>query len=155
MKFYQKIPTTDDPIDEPELQQLQDQITHLAKEKPTLARTLASELSRVKEDNVRIDAFGDDGDNDESNDAKNKMASLTDLEKVAEAKLSRHKGQGKTMFFSYLSLRDKQQVLKLSGAAGAEDAGKLNTGKTAFFARLPGPVKYKALRDWQREREKG
>mmetsp|Transcript_119610 Transcript_119610/g.338573 ORF Transcript_119610/g.338573 Transcript_119610/m.338573 type:complete len:324 (-) Transcript_119610:354-1325(-) len=75
--------------------------------------------------------------------------------KAANAKMMRGLGQGKTMLFAYLSKKDKRRVLQLTKAEGAEAVIKRGHGKTAFFASLPGEIKYNALIAWQREREGG
>eukprot|EP00928_Gymnodinium_smaydae_P008387 TRINITY_DN13058_c0_g2_i1.p1 TRINITY_DN13058_c0_g2~~TRINITY_DN13058_c0_g2_i1.p1 ORF type:complete len:306 (-),score=67.45 TRINITY_DN13058_c0_g2_i1:229-1146(-) len=106
----------------------------IAEKHPAVARLLLRQMNEVEyQDREKID--------------------LAAVCKVARAKKARLSGQGKTMLFAYLSLADKARVLKLTGASGAEEVGARKSGKTAFFAALPGPVKYDALRAWQQERD--
>lgn len=73
--------------------------------------------------------------------------------KVTVAKMRTAQGQGKTLFFAYLSQVDKRKILKLTCAPGAEEMSEFPHGKTAFFASLPGEVKYNALQKWKAGRD--
>jgi len=121
-------------LSEAEQTALQDRIVALAQDNPAVARELLKQITEVE--------FK----------ARSSL-NLPAMAKVAAAKQTRLSGQGKTMLFAYLSLVDKARVLQLTAAPEAEAVAKQKTGKTAFFASLPGEVKYNALRAWQRERD--
>lgn len=78
---------------------------------------------------------------------------LVDLCKVGRAKLQKKRGKGKTQLFAYLSDVDKGRVLELTEHPLAAHWAAQDQGRTAFFASLPGTVKFKALQAWQCERE--
>lgn len=123
------------PLSEEEQTQLLSRTQRIGLEKPELARALLRQLEEQGEAA-----------------APKRMTSLSTLEKVAGAKLQRKQGRGKTALFAYLSDVDKARVLHLTKMEGADERALAKSGRTAFFAALPGEVKYSALRDWQRER---
>eukprot|EP00927_Polykrikos_kofoidii_P026617 TRINITY_DN23673_c0_g1_i1.p1 TRINITY_DN23673_c0_g1~~TRINITY_DN23673_c0_g1_i1.p1 ORF type:complete len:334 (+),score=65.21 TRINITY_DN23673_c0_g1_i1:32-1003(+) len=138
----------------------------LAQDHPALARELLNEFVAFGRRAAREPPTYAEASTKELGNAKSSgdAATLRDevvppcgevhvLQKVADAKLKRGRGQGKTMLFAYLGNLDKARVLELTGAESAHEAIARGTGKTAFFASLPGEVKYKALIEWQRERE--
>lgn len=110
--------------------------SRLGQLRPELARALIAQLRLISDDRVK--------------------RRLSSIHKVQRAKFGRNDGKGKTRLYAYLAHADKKRVLELAakhGALGADRIGGLKKGKTAYFASLPGEVKFRALRDWKAERD--
>lgn len=125
------------PLSPEEARDVQLATSRLGQLRPELARALIAQLKLIREDPDQ--------------------RRLSSIYKVQRAKFGRNDGKGKTRFYAYLAHADKRRVLELAakhGAPGADRRGGLRKkGKTAYFASLPGEVKYRALQDWKAERD--